>query len=61
MSSSRFISSKTGDFDTGLREIQRGANLLFDSNNQDQHLHLNCIMAEIYVQRGNYEETVEIC
>lgn len=51
----------TGDFETGLAELQRGRALLAGSTNWELYIQLSNSMAEIYSQRGNYEETVEVC
>lgn len=53
--------SKTGEFETGLTELQRGRNILKGSNNWELYIQLSCTIAEIHHQRGHYKDTVEVC
>lgn len=50
----------TGDFDTGLAELQRGTNLLSGSDNWELFLQLSCTIAEVHFQRGHFENTLEV-
>lgn len=51
----------TGDFNTGMTELQRGRNLLRGWRNWGLYQQLSCALAEINFQVGQYEVTVEIC
>lgn len=53
--------SLTGDFERALTELQRGRDLLSDSDDWELYLQLDCNMAEIYFQTDRYEDTVEVC
>lgn len=53
--------SKLGDFDTALRELQRGIGLLQGSDHLQLSLDISNAISEIYSQTGRWQDTVSQC
>ena len=55
------ISSKSGDFDAAIEELQRGKKLLIGPNCLEVHLQLSVNLAETYCQAGRWQDAVSEC